>query len=326
MPTTGADYRWMNLVARVPRKGLAAHRQAAGPGRRWPAAGPPLRRGRSGPGRRTVRRCAARRHPRVDGDALVRLITDDGAGSPAPSSITTGARSPSPRGAELCLAAGGFDHSMDMRWKFQSESLGENASLGAETNTGDAIRIAQDVGAGHRPDGPGVVVPGRGTAARGRSAGHAGRTVAAGLADRRPDRQRFTNEAARLHVVRPAGARAGTLRESRRIDVDHLRPAVPQQLCLCRRIVSAHAHSAGVVRRGHRPPRQTISAELAAHDGGARGTGLADTMSRFNEMCRRRRRFRLRSRARARTTATTAIPRSPPTRTCARSTRVRSTP
>ena len=48
----------------------------------------------------------------------------------------------------VVLAAGGFDHSMDMRWKFQSESLGEHASLGAETNTGDAIRIAQDVGAG----------------------------------------------------------------------------------------------------------------------------------------------------------------------------------
>ncbi len=47
----------------------------------------------------------------------------------------------------VVLAAGGFDHSMDMRWKFQSESLGEHASLGAETNTGDAIRIAQDVGA-----------------------------------------------------------------------------------------------------------------------------------------------------------------------------------
>jgi 3-oxosteroid 1-dehydrogenase len=36
---------------------------------------------------------------------------------------------------------------MDMRWKFQSESLGEHASLGAENNTGDAIRIGQDAGA-----------------------------------------------------------------------------------------------------------------------------------------------------------------------------------
>src|SRR5699024_6088488 len=47
----------------------------------------------------------------------------------------------------VVLAAGGFDHSMGMRWKFQSESLGSNLSLGAESNTGDAIRIAQDVGA-----------------------------------------------------------------------------------------------------------------------------------------------------------------------------------
>ncbi len=47
----------------------------------------------------------------------------------------------------VVLAAGGFDHQMDMRWKFQSESLGSNLSLGAESNTGDAIRIGQDIGA-----------------------------------------------------------------------------------------------------------------------------------------------------------------------------------
>jgi succinate dehydrogenase/fumarate reductase flavoprotein subunit len=46
------------------------------------------------------------------------------------------------------LAAGGFDHDMEMRHKFQSEALGAGFSLGAETNTGDAIRIAQDLGAG----------------------------------------------------------------------------------------------------------------------------------------------------------------------------------
>jgi 3-oxosteroid 1-dehydrogenase len=67
---------------------------------------------------------------------------------PGPSSNTVGARSQSLRDAELSWPQGGFDHSMHMRWKFQSESLGEHASLGAETNTGDAIRVAQDVGAG----------------------------------------------------------------------------------------------------------------------------------------------------------------------------------
>ena len=47
----------------------------------------------------------------------------------------------------VVLATGGFDHSMDMRWKFQSESLGPNLSLGAESNTGDGIRAAQELGA-----------------------------------------------------------------------------------------------------------------------------------------------------------------------------------
>jgi hypothetical protein len=36
---------------------------------------------------------------------------------------------------------------MDWRRKYQSEALGEHLSLGAEGNTGDAIQIAQDIGA-----------------------------------------------------------------------------------------------------------------------------------------------------------------------------------
>ncbi len=36
---------------------------------------------------------------------------------------------------------------MEMRRKFQSDSLGSNLSLGAESNTGDAIRLGQDAGA-----------------------------------------------------------------------------------------------------------------------------------------------------------------------------------
>ena len=147
MPTTGADYRWMNLMARVPRKGLPliAKRLAQGVGglllgRHYVAGGQALAAGlfagclRAGIGVWTQ-------------TPLVRLITDDSRVTGAVvehdgREITVSAR----RG--VVLAAGGFDHSMDMRWKFQSESLGEHASLGAETNTGDAIRIAQDVGAG----------------------------------------------------------------------------------------------------------------------------------------------------------------------------------
>ena len=147
MPTTGADYRWMNLMARVPRKGLPliAKRLAQGLGglllgRRYTAGGQALAAGlfagvlRAGIGIWTE-------------TALVRLTTDDAKVTGAVvqhngREIAVTAR----RG--IVLAAGGFDHSMDMRWKFQSESLGEHASLGAETNTGDAIRIAQDAGAG----------------------------------------------------------------------------------------------------------------------------------------------------------------------------------
>ena len=67
IPTTGADYRWMNLVARVPRKGIPTFgkRLAQGVGglvlgRRYAARRP-------GAGGRSVRGCAARRYPGVDG-------------------------------------------------------------------------------------------------------------------------------------------------------------------------------------------------------------------------------------------------------------------
>ena len=39
----------------------------------------------------------------------------------------------------VVLAAGGFDHNMEWRHKYQSERLGEHESLGAEGNTGEAI-------------------------------------------------------------------------------------------------------------------------------------------------------------------------------------------
>jgi succinate dehydrogenase/fumarate reductase flavoprotein subunit len=147
MPTTGADYRWMNLMARVPRKGLPLIAKRLGQGvgglllgRHYVAGGQALAAGlfagvlRAGIGIWTD-------------TPLVRLITDGGRVTGAVvghdgREVAVTAR----RG--VVLAAGGFEHSMDMRWKFQSESLGEHASLGAETNTGDAIRIAQDAGAG----------------------------------------------------------------------------------------------------------------------------------------------------------------------------------
>jgi 3-oxosteroid 1-dehydrogenase len=146
MPTTTADYRWMNLMARVPRKGIPtiAKRLAQGVGglligRRYVAGGQALAAGLfAGVVRAGI--------PIWTDTALKRLTTDGGRVSGAVvghdgREVTVTAR----RG--VVLAAGGFDHSMAMRWKFQSESLGEHLSLGAETNTGDAIHAAQDLGA-----------------------------------------------------------------------------------------------------------------------------------------------------------------------------------
>lgn len=150
IPTTGADYRWMNLVARVPRKGIPtfAKRVAQGVGgrligRRYAAGGQGLAAGLFA----GVLRAGI---PVWTGTTLLRLVTDphdDGRVSGA--IVDHGGREvgiTARRG--VVLASGGFDHSMDMRWKFQSESLGPHLSLGAAANTGDGIRAAQELGAG----------------------------------------------------------------------------------------------------------------------------------------------------------------------------------
>lgn len=146
IPTTGADYRWMNLMSRVPRKGLPVIAKRLGQGvgglaikRRYVAGGQALAAGLFAGVLRAgipVWTETTLRQLVTDGDRVTGVVLSHNG-----ADITVSAR----RG--VVLAAGGFDHDMDMRWKFQSESLGEHVSLGAETNTGDAIRIAQDAGA-----------------------------------------------------------------------------------------------------------------------------------------------------------------------------------
>ena len=146
MPITGADYRWLNLIARMPRKALprVVKRACQGLGglligREYVAGGQALAAGMF----------AGVLHagiPVWTNTSLTRLIVDDGRVTGAVldrggSTVEVTARS------GVVLAAGGFDHEMDWRRKFQSESLGERLSLGSEGNTGDAIRLAQDLGA-----------------------------------------------------------------------------------------------------------------------------------------------------------------------------------
>ncbi|WP_082955989.1 3-ketosteroid-delta-1-dehydrogenase [Mycobacterium sp. E3339] len=146
IPTTGADYRWMNLVARVPRKGIPTFgkRVAQGLGgrligRRYAAGGQGLMAGLfAGVLRAGIPVWTGCPLVRLEGDGkrvTGAVVDHDG------REVTITAR----RG--VVLATGGFDHSMDMRWKFQSESLGANLSLGAPSNTGDGIRAGQECGA-----------------------------------------------------------------------------------------------------------------------------------------------------------------------------------
>ncbi len=146
MPTTGADYRWLNLMARVPRKGLPTigKRLVQGVGglllgRRYAAGGQALAAGMfAGVLKAGIPVWTNTELLRLDGDGdrVTGAVLDHGG-----REVTVTAR----RG--VVLATGGFDHQMDMRRKFQSDRLGEGLSLGAETNTGDGIRIGQEVGA-----------------------------------------------------------------------------------------------------------------------------------------------------------------------------------
>lgn len=147
MPVTGADYRWLNLMARTPRKSWPRilRRAAQGIGglalrRRYAAGGQALAAGMFA----GVLRAGI---PVWTESPVIELMTDDGRVTGAlvncqGTEVAVTAR----RG--VVLATGGFDHLMSWRHKFQSERLGKHLSLGSEGNTGDGIRLAQDQGAG----------------------------------------------------------------------------------------------------------------------------------------------------------------------------------
>ncbi|WP_280218224.1 3-ketosteroid-delta-1-dehydrogenase [Nocardia neocaledoniensis] len=147
MPVTGADYKWMNLIARKPVKALAriVRRAALGiggmlVGREYLAGGQALAAGLfAGVLRAGIPVWTETELLRLtrDGDRVTGAVLRQRG-----REVTVVAR----RG--VVLAAGGFDHDMAARHKFQSALLAEDASLGAEGNTGDAIVAAQELGAG----------------------------------------------------------------------------------------------------------------------------------------------------------------------------------
>ena len=145
MPVTGADYKWMNLVARKPGKGLPRilRRAAQGIGgmalgRDYLAGGQALAAGLFAGALRAgipIWRETALVELVTEGERVVGAVVER-----AGERVTVTAR----RG--VVLAAGGFDHDLAMRRRYQAEFLDE-WSLGNEGNTGDAIKLAAEAGA-----------------------------------------------------------------------------------------------------------------------------------------------------------------------------------
>jgi 3-oxosteroid 1-dehydrogenase len=146
MAVTGGDYKWLNLMAKVPIRGLAVAGwraiQGIGGlilGRRYVAGGQALAAGLYDGALRAGT-------PIWLNTELISLIVDSGK--------VTGVRVRR-NGVEqnigakkgVVLAAGGFDHDLEWRHRYQSEAL-EDWSLGSSGNTGDAIKAGVAIGAG----------------------------------------------------------------------------------------------------------------------------------------------------------------------------------
>ncbi|WP_028463583.1 3-ketosteroid-delta-1-dehydrogenase [Nocardia sp. 348MFTsu5.1] len=148
MPVTGADYKWMNLLAKMPAKALprVLRRVVQGIGgmalgREYVAGGQALAAG-------MYTGILEAGIPVWTETSLVRLVQDStgrvtgAVVSQSDQEFTVSVR------CGVVLAAGGFDHNVEWRRKYQSERLADHASFGCEGDTGDAIAIAQDLGAG----------------------------------------------------------------------------------------------------------------------------------------------------------------------------------
>lgn len=146
MPVTASDYKWMNLMRRRPWKAipLILKRLLQGVGgmligKKFAATGQATAAGlfagviKAGIPVWTNTKLL---ELVLDGDRVVGAVAEQNG-----KQVTITAR----RG--LMLAAGGFDHNMPMRQRYQSPSLVKDRSLGAEGNTGDAITIAEKINA-----------------------------------------------------------------------------------------------------------------------------------------------------------------------------------
>ncbi|MBU3066584.1 3-ketosteroid-delta-1-dehydrogenase [Nocardia sp. NEAU-G5] len=146
MPVTGADYKWMNLVARKPGRGIRTILKRAIQGiggqlfgREYMAGGQALAAGLfAGVVRAGI--------PVWTRTSLVRLVGDA-------DRVTGAVLEQDGRTVEVTarrgvvLATGGFDHDIAMRHALQTRQIEAGWSLGSEGNTGDGIKAGQQLGA-----------------------------------------------------------------------------------------------------------------------------------------------------------------------------------
>ncbi|MBN8883505.1 MAG: 3-ketosteroid-delta-1-dehydrogenase [Salana multivorans] len=145
MPVTGADYKWMNLMMRKPLvawpKILKRATQGIGGmavGRHYTAGGQAIAAG-------LFAGLVSAGVPVWTRTALTELVVE--AGRVVGAVLTQDGREVTVRARRgVVLAAGGFDHDMAWRHRYQSPSLLPDASLGSPGNTGDAIRAGLAVG------------------------------------------------------------------------------------------------------------------------------------------------------------------------------------
>lgn len=147
MPITSQDFKWMNLMAKKPIKAFSkiGTRVAQGVGgkviakKNLVAGGAALAAGLIAGARKAGVQMWA--------DApLTQIVVEDGRvagvvvqrdGMPVRVAATGG----------VILAAGGFDHNMEMRRTYQSADLVDDWSFANPDNTGDVIQIAESIGA-----------------------------------------------------------------------------------------------------------------------------------------------------------------------------------
>lgn len=147
MPVTGVDYKWMNLMAKVPQKGFvkAAGRAAQGIGglalkKEFTAGGEALAAGMfAGVIKAGI--------PYWTETGLVEILTDAKGAVTGIKAEQKGKQVTITARKGVILSAGGFDHNAELRQKYQSETFKGQWALGAESNTGDAITLGQKVGA-----------------------------------------------------------------------------------------------------------------------------------------------------------------------------------